>query len=590
MACKFCLMREHERRHERGHESGHERVRAALVSHVSHVSCSLVPSLVRLSAVLLSCILSVSGCAPRHVPAPPAPPAAPTAPGETPVPLPPPRIDTVEGPRGLPPIPEVREAPIALSVVYPPRDHLIASRDSTFVLGSVGSGDATLTINDAPVEVKANGAFLAWIPIPAGTSPTYLLVARRGADSAVLEHPVQTFRSVEARAAQNPRPPAPVPGPTSPVPRLVALGAAPGMPPDNDRSVSIRPVPNGTYKWFAIPGTIVERTGHENGFTRIRLDASLDAYVLPTDVVELTDSAVERGHPRRVVPNIVVSPDSAWTDIVFPLREPPPFLVEEEHDKLVLTLYSTRATTDIISYRRGDSLVRAVTWEPLTNDRVRYTVHLRQPPFGYFAFHDGRALILRVRKPPVTKRERPLDGITIVVDPGHPPAGATGPTGLYEGDATLPISFALRDELVRRGARVIMTRTTLDAVALGDRPIIARREGGHALISVHLNAVPDNVNPLRAPGTGTYFFHPHSEPLARAVQDGMVHAMGLRDLGVFYDNLALVRPTWMPAILCEGAFVIVPEQEAAMRDPEGQRAYARGVAMGIEEYFKAFSR
>jgi N-acetylmuramoyl-L-alanine amidase len=88
-------------------------------------------------------------------------------------------------------------------------------------------------------------------------------------------------------------------------------------------------------------------------------------------------------------------------------------------------------------------------------------------------------------------------------------------------------------------------------------------------------------------GTGTYFFHPQSEPLARAVQKGMVRSMGLRDLGVYYDNLAVVRETWMPAVLCEGAFVIVPEQEAAMRQPEGQRAYARGVAEGLEAYFRA---
>jgi N-acetylmuramoyl-L-alanine amidase len=66
--------------------------------------------------------------------------------------------------------------------------------------------------------------------------------------------------------------------------------------------------------------------------------------------------------------------------------------------------------------------------------------------------------------------------------------------------------------------------------------------------------------------------------------------MGLRDLGVYYDNLALARPTWMPAVLCEGAFLIVPEQEAAMRDPAGQKAYARGVALGLEAYFRAFAQ
>ena len=105
-------------------------------------------------------------------------------------------------------------------------------------------------------------------------------------------------------------------------------------------------------------------------------------------------------------------------------------------------------------------------------------------------------------------------------------------------------------------------------------------------MSIHLNALPDGVNPFTAHGTGTYYFHPHSEPLARTVQRGMVRHMGLRNLGVYYDNLALVRPTWMPSVLCEGAFLMIPEQEAALRTSEFQERYARGVADGLEEYFR----
>ena len=102
-------------------------------------------------------------------------------------------------------------------------------------------------------------------------------------------------------------------------------------------------------------------------------------------------------------------------------------------------------------------------------------------------------------------------------------------------------------------------------------------------------AHPDGVNPYRTNGTGTYFFHDRAEPLARAVQRGMVRWMGLRDLGVNYDNLAVARPTWFPAILCEGAFVIVPDQEAALRTPEFQSRYAIGILEGLEEYFRELS-
>ena len=103
------------------------------------------------------------------------------------------------------------------------------------------------------------------------------------------------------------------------------------------------------------------------------------------------------------------------------------------------------------------------------------------------------------------------------------------------------------------------------------------------------NALPDGMNPYVSHGTGSYFFQPHSVALARAVQAGMVREMGLRDLGIHYDNLALVRPTWMPSVLCEGAFIIIPEQEAALRTTEFQAAYARGVVEGLESYFRTMA-
>jgi N-acetylmuramoyl-L-alanine amidase len=66
----------------------------------------------------------------------------------------------------------------------------------------------------------------------------------------------------------------------------------------------------------------------------------------------------------------------------------------------------------------------------------------------------------------------------------------------------------------------------------------------------------------------------------------MVRRMGLRDLGFGRGDLALVRPTWMPAVLCEGAFLMIPEQENALRTPAFQERYARGVMEGLEGYLR----
>ncbi|HSR90143.1 MAG TPA: N-acetylmuramoyl-L-alanine amidase, partial [Gemmatimonadales bacterium] len=51
-------------------------------------------------------------------------------------------------------------------------------------------------------------------------------------------------------------------------------------------------------------------------------------------------------------------------------------------------------------------------------------------------------------------------------------------------------------------------------------------------------------------------------------------------------DLALVRPTWMPSVLTEGLFMMLPQQEAALRSEEGQALYAEAVFDGIETFLR----
>ncbi|MGH7720751.1 MAG: N-acetylmuramoyl-L-alanine amidase, partial [Gemmatimonadaceae bacterium] len=373
------------------------------------------------------------------------------------------------------------------------------------------------------------------------------------------------------------------------LPRWALLASDSVAVSDTDRVVVGRPTPGGTYKWFFLPGTQVEVTGRIDNFVRVRLDPTLEVWVGASDVRLLPAGFAA---PRRIALNARLVPAEEWVDLVIPMAARAAYLVDQREREIVLTLYDTQSNTDILTYTGADPLVRVVSWEQEASGRVRYRLRLSAPPFGYIAFWDRGAFVLRVRRPPTVDEDRPLRGIVVAVDAGHPgapgeSAGATGPTGLREPEATLAISRKAKELLEQRGATVLMIRSTPDAVPLGQRPIAARRGNAHALISVHLNALPDGVNPFTAHGTGTYFFHPQAEPLARAVQVGMVRWMGLRDLGIYYDNLALPRTSWMPSILCEGAFIMIPEQEAALRTPQFQEAYARGIADGVEAYFRS---
>jgi N-acetylmuramoyl-L-alanine amidase len=186
----------------------------------------------------------------------------------------------------------------------------------------------------------------------------------------------------------------------------------------------------------------------------------------------------------------------------------------------------------------------------------------------------------------VVNPAHPLAGRTIAVDPGHPPEGATGPTGLREADVNLAIALELKALLEREGARVVMTRTADTALGLYERTAIAERANAEILVSIHQNALPDGVNPFVNNGTSTYYFQPHAARLAMLTQQALVGELGLPDLGAARGNFALARPTWMPAILTEGAFLMLPAQESALRTPSFQEAYARGIALGIQAFLR----
>ena len=468
------------------------------------------------------------------------------------------------------------------------------------MFGAIGSGRAALTVNGVPARVYDNGAFMVFL----ANAPRYDLVAARGSDTAraTLSVRLPTLATPVVDQA-NASPSKPENLPTSRADTIAALAAridslrtqltrnepiglvqlGQSSAADSDVTIVGRPTVGGTYKWFFTPGTVVPLVAREGGFARVRLDRELDVYVDTADLRATTATAA----PRRTTSNMKVVGSPMGEDVIIPIGPRAPYFVEEGDHMIAITLYGVRGNTDIVNYATGDSLVRTVEWNQLTDDRARVTINLRSAPYGYLVLWENNAVVLKLRGRPAINAARPLEGLTIAVDPGHPPIGATGPTGLYEATAVLAVGMRLQRMLEERGARVVMTRTTDAPVALGERPIIARRANVHAFVSIHLNALPDGVNPFTNNGTGTYFFRTHSEPLAREVQVGLVSQLGLRDLGVNYDNLAVVRGTWYPAVLCEGAFVIMPDQEAALRTPEYQQRYARGIADGLENYFRS---
>ncbi|HWK89405.1 MAG TPA: N-acetylmuramoyl-L-alanine amidase, partial [Longimicrobium sp.] len=304
--------------------------------------------------------------------------------------------------------------------------------------------------------------------------------------------------------------------------------------------------------------------------------------------VSLVDTAAAPpgAAPAPPAPTATVRTAADGYEVRMPVRWQP-FLVEAGDTSLSVTVYGgARGGRSTSELGAGEAYVRGFGQQDAPGGVV-YRLALRSAPWGYRAWYDAEGdLVLRVRRPPMIDAAQPLRGRRIVVDPGHPPGGATGPTGLTEAEANLSIATRLAERLRARGAEVRLTRTTGDPVDLVPRAEMALRLDAELFVSVHNNAFGEGVNPWREHGTSTYYYHPFGAPLARALDREIAAVTGIPDLGARYGNFAVIRPTWYPSALTESLFMLFPDQEAALRDPEFLDRLAEAHVRGIEAFFR----
>ncbi|MBE8967732.1 N-acetylmuramoyl-L-alanine amidase [Nostocales cyanobacterium LEGE 12452] len=330
-------------------------------------------------------------------------------------------------------------------------------------------------------------------------------------------------------------------------------------------------------------GTRATVTGREGEWLRLDYGAwinSKETRILPGAVP-----------PQTIIRSVGYRQLPSATEIVFPLQVPVPVSVQQSEQTLALTLYNTTAQTDII--RLDDNpLINRLDWQQEAPGQVKYTFNLKKAQqWGYKLKYDGTTLVLALRHPPKigNTRRKPLANFKIVLDPGHggKESGASGPTGYLEKDVNLVVSKLLRDELVKRGATVVMTREDDKEVSLVERQAIISQEEPAIALSIHHNSLPDNGDAEKTKGFGTFWYHPQAHSLAIFLQNYVVKKLGRPHYGVFWNNLALTRPAAAPSVLLELGFMSNPDEFEQVVNPEEQKKMAKAIAQGITEWFRS---
>jgi N-acetylmuramoyl-L-alanine amidase len=195
---------------------------------------------------------------------------------------------------------------------------------------------------------------------------------------------------------------------------------------------------------------------------------------------------------------------------------------------------------------------------------------------------------------------RPLAGRVVCIDPGHGgtaevDAYRVGPGGEREEWIDLRVAKMLREELERRGARVLMTRTEDVAVELPRRAEMAVEGRADLFLSVHHNATADP-----AANFSVVYFHgnasenPAGVALGRAVASRLNEALfgGKATQSVVSDfvafpgrGTAVLRHSYgIPGVISEASFFTNPAEERRLRDEGYNRREARALARAIEDF------
>lgn len=417
------------------------------------------------------------------------------------------------------------------------------------------------------------GRYLGWLPAAAlcadGRTACATLVVATGTDTATARWPL-TITTVDMT-----------------FPRVVVLNDDTAHTGTTDSISPGRAVPHGTYNWFFPTGTVAVESGRWSDQVRLQLSREAVAWVSASDVVALAPGTPP---PRGPVGSVRLTSGPKSVTLRVPLPARLPFQVTERDRSVTVRLYGAASDINWMQYGGTDPLITRMRYAQPVADEVTITLELSRRLWGYRTRLEGRDLLLEIRRPPRINPARPLAGRTIVLDPGHPPLGARGPTGLWEPVATLAVALKAKTLLEHAGATVLLTRTDSAPLELYPRTRFAEQHDADVLVSIHANALPDGVNPFTNSGTSVYYFQPRSASLARALEQALVAELGVRDLGMGRGDYALVRPTWMPAALTEGLFIMLPEQEAMLASEEGQWRYARGVVRGIESFLRERAR
>lgn len=339
-----------------------------------------------------------------------------------------------------------------------------------------------------------------------------------------------------------------------------------------------------------LPGTLLNITGKAGDYYRFKLGA--ETYLVhQNDVKELKELKNVETSQQKYLSKITIEENGLESNVLFHDIKGIPFLVEDETQQLTLSLYGVRQSGQVIINGQS-SLINSIGIVPHFSEQgfdfLSINIIPDHPLAGFNYYWNGSHLTISLKKIAYVSKTNPLQGRTIVIDPGHGgnSPGAIGPGPLNEKDLVLEIGKFLQELLESQGARVIMTRSQDINVNLQERIDIGLEQGADLFVSIHANAHAEGADAVNYHGHMILYNYNYNLKLAEIMLESLVKRTGLPATRVWKrPDLVVLRETQLPALLVETGYLMHPDDNWFLLQPEYQRILAQGIMDGIRDYF-----
>ena len=298
--------------------------------------------------------------------------------------------------------------------------------------------------------------------------------------------------------------------------------------------------------------------GEIGSFYRVRLSKLNEAWIAKEQVYPSNEII----YPGFLNVNTNMYKNASVHEISF--TEKLPYTIDEESDEIIFKVFN-----------------------PFANEDSIYTVNIKKyEKYSYKINLNEGKYIIKLTEYPIVKEET-LEGLTIVIDPGHGGSekGAVGCLGDLEKDINLRIGLFLKEFLSLMGANVIITRECDGNISLEDRVKLAKDNDANIFVSIHLNSIPDiKMDIHKNRGTSVYYYNKNSKELAKLIQTSVCNKIETREDGVKTASFAVLRPTDYIGVLVEVAYMTNPIDSIIYTKDDFAINTAKAILDAIVEY------